>query len=298
MRASSILAFLSLGALSAVALPTTMEERSSGTLTAAQVAAFKPYTYYAGAAYCAPAKTIAWNCGANCNARSSFKPIASGGDGAVTQYWYVGYDSALGSIVVAYQGTDAGKFIPLLTNANFDLKSLSTSLFPGVSSSVKTHDGFGDAHARSANAVLSAVRTGLARYSTTKVAVVGHSLGGALAVISTLHLSVNLPSSTTFKTVTYGMPRVGNAAFANLVNSKSVMNRINNQDDIVPIVPGRFLGFAHTEGELHILNNNAWVNCPGQDNTDSDCTIGYVPNIFSGDTGDHSGPFNGVYIGC
>lgn len=33
------------------------------TLTAAQVASFKTYTYYASTAYCKPAATLAWNCG-------------------------------------------------------------------------------------------------------------------------------------------------------------------------------------------------------------------------------------------
>lgn len=32
---------------------------------------------------------------ANCNANPGFRPTASGGDGAVTQFWYVGYDPTL-----------------------------------------------------------------------------------------------------------------------------------------------------------------------------------------------------------
>ena len=32
---------------------------------------------------------------ANCNANPGFKPVASGGDGAVTQTWFVGYDPTL-----------------------------------------------------------------------------------------------------------------------------------------------------------------------------------------------------------
>ncbi|KAH6915706.1 lipase [Coprinopsis sp. MPI-PUGE-AT-0042] len=281
----------------ASAAPVLEARQSTTTLTSAQVNAYKPYTYYAGSAYCKPANTLAWNCGTNCNANSGFKPIASGGDGAVTQFWYVGWDPALATVIVGYQGTDPGKILPLITDANFFLKSLSTSLFPGVSSGVKAHDGFADAHARSANAVLSAVRTTFSRYSTSRVTVVGHSLGGALASIASLHIKTNIPSATV-RTITFGMPRVGNDAFVSLLNSQATMNRINNQDDLVPIVPGRFLGFSHTEGEIHILDNNSWVSCPGTDNTNAQCTIGYVPNLLSGDAGDHSGPFNGIKIGC
>lgn len=69
------------------------------------------------------------------------------------------------------------------------------------------------------------------------------------------------------------------------------------RDDIVPILPGRSLGFAHTEGEIHIVNSGAWKNCPGQDNTNAECTIGYVPNIFEGDANDHGGPYDGVSMG-
>ncbi|KAF6753512.1 Alpha/Beta hydrolase protein [Ephemerocybe angulata] len=296
---AALFLFAQLATVAFAAPAPVLEVRQSVTpLTASQVSAYKPYTYYAAAAYCAPANTLAWNCGSKCTANSGFTTIASGGDGASTQYWYVGYDATLKTIIVGFQGTDASKILPVITDVNFDLKSLRTDLFPGVSSSVKTHDGFGDAQANSAAAVLAAVKAGISKYSATKVTLTGHSLGGAIAIISTAHLSVNLPSTISLRTITYGSPRVGNQEFVDFVNARSVMNRIDNQDDIVPILPGRFLGFAHTEGELHILNSNAWENCPGQDNTDSQCTIGYVPNVFSGDTGDHDGPYDGVTMGC
>jgi hypothetical protein len=85
--------------------------------------------------------------------------------------------------------------------------------------------------------------------------------------------------------------------------------------DPVPIVPGtvypsfrmiqhspapigRFLGYAHPEGEVHISEDSSWLNCPGHDNTSTDCIVGDVPNIFESVPGDHSGPYNGVTMGC
>lgn len=56
------------------------------SMTSAQVDALTPYTYYASAGYCNPSVTRTWTCGANCNANSGFRPIASGGDGASTQF--------------------------------------------------------------------------------------------------------------------------------------------------------------------------------------------------------------------
>ncbi|PPQ85402.1 hypothetical protein CVT25_006398 [Psilocybe cyanescens] len=293
---SGITLALLVGLVNAAAVP-VLESRATSTLSAATIASYKPYTYYASAAYCNPAATLAWNCGTNCAKNANFKPIASGGNGGLIQYWYVGYDPTLKTIIVAYQGTDASKIIPIVTNADFFLDKLDSTLFPSVGTSIKTHNGFGEAHERSAPAVLAAVKKGMSTYATNKVTVVGHSLGGALAIISSAHLAVSIPTASV-KTVSYTAPRVGNEAFANWANSKADMVRINNKKDIVPIVPGRFVGFAHTEGEIHITSSNAWLSCPGQDSTDANCTIDAVPNILSGDLDDHSGPFDGVTIGC
>lgn len=49
---------------------------------------------------------------------------------------------------------------------------------------------------------------------------VGHSLGGALSELDSLFLTLNLPSSASIKAITYGTPRVGNLAFAQLIDSK------------------------------------------------------------------------------
>jgi hypothetical protein len=104
--------------------------------------------------------------------------------------------------------------------------------------------------------------------------------------------------------VTYGMPRVGNPAFADYISSISrvSLTHINNDSDLIPIVPGRFLGFEHPVGEVHITSDDStqgtWYGCSGEDDaTDSQCEISSVPNIFEGNILDHLGPYNGIYIG-
>lgn len=101
-----------------------------------------------------------------------------------------------------------------------------------------------------------------------------HHIGGAIALITSVYLPLHLPTTTVFRTITYGMPRVrlndenhstvlhafvqvGNQAFANYVDAHLHVTHINNQyvlfiktysslstyypsrDDIVPIVPGK-----------------------------------------------------------
>jgi hypothetical protein len=44
---------------------------------------------------------------ANCaGANPAFHPVASGGDGDSVQFWFVGVDTKLGTIIVSHQGTD------------------------------------------------------------------------------------------------------------------------------------------------------------------------------------------------
>ncbi|KAF8623157.1 hypothetical protein AX17_007545 [Amanita inopinata Kibby_2008] len=281
--------------LGALGSATERRQGTATTLSPAQVASYKPYTYFAAAAACSPSLTITWRCGVKCDARPNFVPVGSGGDGSTVQYWYVGYDTSLSKVIVGYQGTDASKIIPILTDSDFFLESLSASLFPGLSSDIAIHDGFADAHARSAAEVLVVVKTAMSRSGYKNIAIVGHSLGGALAIISSVYFRLWLPAGTTINTVTYGMPRVGNQAFVDYVNGFGGNTRINNKYDIVPTIPGRFLDFHHTNTEVHILESLQWVRCDGEDNEGSQCTIGYVPDIFAGRVEDHEGPYDVYY---
>jgi len=58
--------------------------------------------------------------------------------------------------------------------------------------------------------------------------------------------------------------QVGNQEFANWVDANiPEVTRVTHQQDIVPILPGRFLGFRHPSGEVHIAENNKFMKCNG-----------------------------------
>ncbi|KAJ6605839.1 lipase [Mycena sp. CBHHK59/15] len=267
------------------------------TLSTSQISTFKPYSFYASAGYCKSAATLAWNCGANCDANPGFHPVASGGDGDAVQFWYVGVDSTLGTVIVAHQGTDPSQILSDVTDADFFLESLDSTLFPGVSSSVQAHSGFANEQAKTATQVLAAVKTALSKFSVTKVTIVGHSLGGAIGLLDSVYLPLHL-SGVTFKAILYGLPRVGNQAFADLASVGNIVTHINNMEDFIPILPGRLLGFHHPTGEIHIQDSGAWDACPGQDNTSDLCTTGDVPTIFEGNSNNHNGTVSDLTIFC
>lgn len=61
------------------------------------------------------------------------------------------------------------------------------------------------------------------------------------------------------------------------------------REDLVPTIPGRFLGFEHPQGEIHIQDDGSWITCPGDDNTDKRCSTGDVSNVLEGNINDHDG---------
>ena len=72
--------------------------------------------------------------------------------------------------------------------------------------------------------------------------------------------------------------------------------RINNQEDLVPVLPNSS-AYVQPSGEVHIQDDGNWDSCSGQDNTDPLCSAGdvtednYNPDNFYG-------PYDGIYIAC
>jgi len=295
---SFIFAAVLLGASAIQASPVHFARQSITSLSTSQISTFTPYSFFASAGYCTPATTLAWDCGANCQANPGFMPVASGGNGDSVQFWFVGYDPTLDTVIVSHQGTVPTEILPLVTDGDFFLTNLDSTLFPGISSDIQVHNGFKDAQADTATDVLAAVQSAMSNFSANSVTLVGHSLGAAITLLDSVYLPLHLPAGTQFKTVGYGLPRVGNQAFANYVDANLQLTHVTNEKDPIPTVPGMFLGFVHPAGEDHIENSTQWDACPGQDNPSTLCSVGAVPTILDGDLSDHDGPYGPVTMGC
>ncbi|KAH8833453.1 alpha/beta-hydrolase [Flagelloscypha sp. PMI_526] len=300
MFLSSLVIYSALQILAVQAMP---KPRSTTKLTAAQIEQYTPFTHWAGAASCPPSVTQTWTCGAHCNAHPGFNTTASGGDGGSIPFWFVGFDPELRAVIVGHQGTNFNNWNSAFNDLLFFKSPPDPSLFPGIPKDVKIHDGFKAAHFRSAADVLNAVKATMSTHNTNKIVCVGWSQGGALALLDGVHLHLTLPQADV-DVYGYGAPRVGNVQWANYVDQVMPwkVTRITNQDDFVPTLPPRGFGFDyhHTSGERHIANDNSWVYCPGQDNTDSHCSTGQLAgiHIVHADYHDHAGPYNGVFLTC
>ncbi|PVF97008.1 alpha/beta-hydrolase [Serendipita vermifera] len=278
------------------ASPAPLEERALQTLTTAEINALTPYTLFSSAVWCSPLLTRTWTCGSKCTQLSGFKPVASGGDGTIVQYWFVGYHPPLNSIIVAYQGTDPTRIIPSYVDANAAFTIPSQTLFPGLPTGALLHSGFLGAFTVSQASVLAAIQQASTTYNTKKITFTGHSLGAAIAAISAASMRLRLGTSWTYKVVVYGQPRVGNQAWVTwLDNNVPDLTRINNKNDVVPTVPTQAMGYVGSDGEIHIRQDGAWAVCPGDDNMEVGCT---ARDVIVGNIIDHLGPYNGIWIGC
>jgi len=288
--------FLSLALLTAtLAAPLVPRENKAPVtpLTAAQISAITPFAWMANAAYCSHAAVMSWACGSACSALPGVKVILTGGDNAATPDYYVAYYPAAGAIIVSHQGTTTDNILSLIDDGEANLVGLDQSYFPGTSG-LEVHDGFQQTFERSASAILSAVESGISTYGASHIFVVGHSLGAAIGLLDGLYLSTHL--STPVTTTVFGLPRVGNQAFANYIDAHALsLQHVTNDNDIVPRLPSTDFGYEHPSGEVFItsVGGSTYDACPGQENYN--CAIGIF--FLEDSTSPHDGPYAGVMIG-
>jgi len=129
-----------------------------------------------------------------------------------------------------------------------------------------------------------------------KILLSGHSLGAAMSLLTSVHISIHNPSLI-MRSYIYGMPRVGNVEFAkHYIRNAHKMGiteswRFVNKRDIVPHVPPELAGFHHPATEIWYWNDS-YIQCngSGEDPNCSDSLDWYDP-------GDHGTYFN-VNMGC
>ena len=78
----------------------------------------------------------------------------------------------------------------------------------------------------------------------------GHSLGGAMAAVCAVRCKISPIPSNPQAIFSFGAPRVGNRSYTSFLKVKHY--RWVNNNDIVPRVPPRWLGYRHMGQEIYI----------------------------------------------
>ncbi|CAL4967954.1 unnamed protein product [Urochloa decumbens] len=116
--------------------------------------------------------------------------------------------------------------------------------------------------------VMEEVRRLMEKYKGEQlsITVVGHSLGAALALLLADEVAATIPDAPPVAVVSFGGPKVGNAAFVDRLGSSGKVNvlRIVNAGDVVTKVPGvaprlphKKEQYQHVGAELRIDSKNS-----------------------------------------
>ncbi|KAI8609995.1 Alpha/Beta hydrolase protein [Chytriomyces sp. MP71] len=137
--------------------------------------------------------------------------------------------------------------------------------FPAQALSSKVHPMFASEYAALRPSLVTALTLYRTQYLSYNLVFVGHSLGAAIATLALVDLVqssiVAYPNSTHL--VSFGMPRIGNAAFRESVLALQLGSifRLVNYGDSVPHYGLQSWGFRHIERQLWINSSQNLVTC-------------------------------------
>ncbi|KAJ6561212.1 alpha/beta-hydrolase [Mycena vulgaris] len=259
------------------------------SLTDAESTLLRP-AQFARVAYCSSKAITTWSCGEPCQVLGNVTFLQSGGDEGLIPLYFIAHDQDDESIVVAHEGTDSKNILSILNDAKFGLVDLNVTRFPETEGlGIKVHDGFQQTFERTADGLLAGVMKALADTGVSKVVVTGHSLGAAVATMTGALIKNAVDPSVEVSVTGFGLPRGGNKEWADFLDSGVGVTFVSNQNDPVPTVPPRLLGFQHSSGEIHIVDDSQqnFIACPGQDN--KNCASGN--SLLKASVSNHKGPY-------
>jgi hypothetical protein len=160
-------------------------------------------------------------------------------------FGFVVREQATGAALICIRGTQT----PREWLANFTAVPTPFRLVPGFG---QVHLGFQRMH----QSVRDSIATGLnAVPAATRVTVLGHSLGGAMAILAAVDLKRNYGRASV-DVCTVGGPRTGKIDFRRSFNAEIARcYRLTNQFDIVPHVPTFITGWNHVGEEIEVDGN-------------------------------------------
>lgn len=172
---------------------------------------------------------------------------------------FVGIAKDINAIVIAFRGTQETSIQNWIDDLYWKQLDLH---YPGTEDAMVHHGYYTAYHNTTLRpAVLNAVEMVRESYGEIPIMVTGHSMGGAIAAFCAMDLIVNTGSKHV-QVMTFGQPRIGNAAFATYY-SQLVSNtiRVTHEHDIVPHLPP-YYHYFHRKS-YHHFPREVWVHNAG-----------------------------------
>ena len=154
-----------------------------------------------------------------------------------------------GFSILAFRGSDHTELDDWIGNADFDLT------FDAHIRGGQVHSGF----QRGAAAIWEEIEQLLTRHQVpeNKLFLTGHSLGGALAILTAARFASTSRATEISAIFTFGQPRAGDREFARHFDRefKDRTFRYVNRYDLITRLPPRLLGYDHA-GQLRYIDEN------------------------------------------
>ncbi len=154
-------------------------------------------------------------------------------------------------LVIAFRGSGGERWWETGSNALTDANARKErpDWLKAHAADVRVHKGFSNEYQRFREQILPLVR----RHTGKRIFVVGFSLGGALAQLCALDLSLNTDAKRVYA-YPHASPRVGEKDFRELIEARlGRLDRVALDGDPVPRLPPKALAFKHA-GRLLLLD--------------------------------------------
>jgi len=224
----------------------------------------------------------------NCRAPGGLPLLLTIRDRATDADGYIVQDAARKQIIVAMRGTSGiGDVRVDLDNKLIPFTAIGSTGCSGCT----VHQGFHKQWAAVGRTVMDTVAKFLQANPDYTIITTGHSLGGALTVLTGIALEKAYPG----KVISYGFasPRVGNPAFAKFVNEAfgERMHRITHTADNVPQDLTQAEGYEHVAIEYWISRDPASpstiVKCNGGEDRNCNISVAKANSGLAGINADH-----------
>ncbi|CAO3682261.1 unnamed protein product [Umbelopsis ramanniana] len=208
------------------------------------------YTTLAANAYCSTVQADSWTC-AHCTVVPDGKLVTTFNTPKTNNVGYILQSDSKKAIYIVFRGSNS------IQNWVDDLEFTYTTYTP--ISGAEVHNGFYAAFQEASSLIYTSASALMTSHPTYKFYVVGHSLGGALAILEALDLYQRDKrfTASNLGLYTFGEPRVGNPTFATYASGLGLnLKRTVNQNDIVPHLPPEDFGFLHEGNEYWITDSS------------------------------------------
>lgn len=207
-------------------------------------------------------------------------------DSSTDTQGFIGYLPSDNSIYVTYRGSSS------IRNWISDLDAFKTAYTSFPECNCQVHKGFYAAEQKVIGGVLTEVKRLRGVYPTAAIKVTGHSLGAALAQLTSMDL---LKAGLSCSVYNFGQPRVGDQAYAKFATGKVDTWRVTHNKDIVPHVPVTTgMEFYHMCREEFEDVNHALKTC---DTSCEDPTCADQYSLAHTNVDDHL-VYLGMSVGC